>query len=82
VYEPKNGKGALKYGQVWSSPLMIGYKTRYGITAFEWNNPRHQQFIQNFLVHSWHGDAYFQAKPYNDFSIKSYSQNPFSIYFY
>jgi len=74
--------GVLTRGEVWSSPLTFGYKSKYGITAFEWDNARHQQFLQNWVIHSWKGDAYFQAQPFNRYSVKSYRQNPFSIYFY
>jgi hypothetical protein len=79
---PKNG--VYEFGEVWSSPLMIGYKTKYGITAFVHDNPIYQRIFQNGIHASplGHGTPFFQSQPYNSFSIKSYRQNPFSIYFY
>ena len=87
LYETPSGKiklsphGVYDLGEVTQSLGWVGYKGKYGTYAFEHNNPVYQDAMQNG-IHKYYGTSYFQADKFNSYSMKSYRNNPYSIYYY
>jgi hypothetical protein len=76
--------GAWKNGQVYSSPIWVGYRNGNSITRIGYSNPWVQDRTQN-LIHRWFGPGrqhYYNR--YNDFQYGWWGYigyyNPFSLY--
>jgi len=80
VTHPK--KGAYVNGIVLDGMGWVGYKSDYGVVAFEQHNPIYQHIFQNGIHRIRWNTPYFQSTPFNYYKTNVYRQNPFTVYFY